>query len=360
MKKIFFTPGPSQLYPSVPLHIKNALKENIASISHRSKKFEEIFFHASSGIKKLLNIPESYHIFFVSSGTEAMERVIQNCVENNSYHFVNGSFSNRFFETAKELGKKPQKVEVSFGEGFDFKKINIPPETELICLTHNETSSGVMTPVAEITKLSKTNPNKLIAVDIVSSVPFVDLDYSLLDVVFFSVQKGFGLPAGLGVLIVSPRAIKKSQQLVNKGVSIGSYHSFLSLLQFAEKNQTPETPPVLEMYLLGKIIADMITIGIEKIRNQTEQKAKLIYNFFDSHSLFSPFVNDIQTRSQTVITVNVDTKQQEIRKYLEQKGYIVGTGYGKYKETQIRIANFPTHSLSDIKGLITKLKTKGK
>ena len=93
MKKIFFTPGPSQLYPTVISHIKNALKKNIMSISHRGKRFEELYETCASGIKKLLNIPQDYHIFFVASGTEAMERSIQNCVLKYSFHFVNGSFS---------------------------------------------------------------------------------------------------------------------------------------------------------------------------------------------------------------------------------------------------------------------------
>lgn len=356
MIKIFFTPGPSQLYPTVSKHLKNALTNNIASISHRDKSFEEIFQTTTSRIRGLLNIPNNYHIFFVSSGTEAMERTIQNCVEKNSYHFVNGSFSKRFFDTAKELQKHAQKTEVTIGEGFDFINVSIPQKTELICFTHNETSTGVMTPVKEIYKIRKKHPHTLIAVDIVSSVPYVDLQYPLLDVVFFSVQKGFGLPAGLGVMIVSPDALKKSEELVQKGISTGSYHSFSSLVTFAKKNQTPETPAVLEIYLLGKVIEDMQNIRLEEIRKQTEQKAKLIYDFFDNHKRFATFVKDKGVRSQTVIVANVGNKQKEIKKYLQEKGLIVGSGYGEYKDTQIRIANFPTHKITDVRRMIMLLK----
>ena len=70
-----------------------------------------------------------------------------------------------------------------------------------------------MIPAENIHKVAKQYPDKLIAVDAVSSAPYGDLDYRLLDIVFFSVQKLFGLPAGLGILIVSPRAIEKSEQL---------------------------------------------------------------------------------------------------------------------------------------------------
>ena len=155
MKKIFFTPGPSQLYPTVPKHITEGMQAYIGSISHRSTQFQEIYQELAQGLKSLLQIPEEYQIFIVGSGTEAMERTIQNCVEKYSLHFVNGSFAKRMFVIAQELGKKPEKIEVPIGEGFDFKKITIPKRTELICFTQNETSSGVMIPVSDIETIAK-------------------------------------------------------------------------------------------------------------------------------------------------------------------------------------------------------------
>src|SRR5579872_1015564 len=126
MKQTFFTPGPSQLYPTVDRHIKIALKNNFFSISHRSEWFQKIFREAVNELKILLTIPENYHIFFISSGTEAMERTIQNIVEKNSFHFVNGSFSTKWYEIAKELGKNVIKEEVDFGKGFLSTDPSIP------------------------------------------------------------------------------------------------------------------------------------------------------------------------------------------------------------------------------------------
>src|SRR5258706_11076525 len=100
MNKIYFTPGPSQLYPTVRKHIDEALAEDIGSISHRGKKFEELFSQTVTNLRMLLKVPQTRRIFFLSSGTEAMERVIENCVKKESFHFVNGSFSKRFFDTA--------------------------------------------------------------------------------------------------------------------------------------------------------------------------------------------------------------------------------------------------------------------
>lgn len=355
MKKIFFTPGPAELYPTTFKHFQKGFQTGVASLSHRSREFREIFQEVTTDLKKFLQIPDDYYVFFTGSGTEAIERTIQNCVEKYSLHFVNGAFSKRFYQSAIELGKKPSLIEATAGDGFDLQNLSIPKKIELVCLTHNESSTGVMTPVYEIELLSKKYPEKLFALDVVSSVPYVNVNYKLFDVVFFSVQKGFGLPAGMGVMIVSKRAVKKSKELVKKGISIGSYHGFPTLMSSAKKNETPETPPVLHMYVLKKVIKDMTKIGIEKIQKETDLKAKLLYEFLDSNKKFSAFVTNPKFRSKTIIVVDIQKAKGDIRKILADKGLLIGSGYGKNKNTQIRIANFPAHSVQDVKRLIKEL-----
>lgn len=160
-------------------------------------------------------------------------------------------------------------------------------------------------------------------------------------------QKGFGLPAGLSVLIVGANAIKKSS---------GTYHSFSSLSSFAEKNQTPETPNVLAIYLLGKVCCDMLKKGIKAIRKETDEKAEMLYNFAENNSIFKLFVKVEKFRSSTTIVFEVfDKTSDKIVSKLQRYGLIVGKGYGEFKEKHIRIANFPSHSMKDIKQLIKGL-----
>lgn len=355
MKKIFFTPGPSQLYPTVKKHIKNALSADIPSISHRGESFQKIYQNTQNNLRKLLKIPQTHKIFFLSSALEGMERIIENCVEKSSFHLINGAFSKKFFDIARLLGKKPVKVEVEQGEGFEFEKITIPKNTELICLTQNETSTGVWLPLPQVYKIKKKYPKTSIALDIVSSVPYTKVDFNFIDCAFFSVQKGFGLPAGLGVLIVSQALIEKSKKLVKKGISIGSYHSFLELSKKDEKFQTPETPNVLNIYLLGKVTQDLLRIGINKIRQETRQKAQFLYAFFDKHPLYKPFVKNPLFRSETVIVVKTGKETKKVIARLKDKGLIVGKGYGQFKEKHIRIANFPAHNLRDMKKIVKTL-----
>lgn len=356
MKQIFFTPGPSQMYPTLFGHIQTALEEYIPSISHRSEKFQTIFQETTDGLRNLLHLPKEYVIVFVASGTEAMERIVENTVEKKSFHFINGSFGKRWFETAVALKKEAKAYEVPFGEGFA-ESPHIEKDTELICFTHNETSSGVSIDPEFIYKVGRENPHALIAVDTVSSAPYVDLDYQKLDCVFFSVQKLFGLPAGLGVMILGPRAIQKADFLHKKGINIGSYHSFPHLVAWASKNQTLETPSVFHLYLLGKVVADMKRRGIQTIREEEEKKAQLVYDFFDKHPLYKPFVVKKEDRSITVIVVTLGEKTEAIKKKLKEQGLVVGGGYGPHKKTQIRIANFPAITKKDIQRFLKAITT---
>lgn len=352
MNKVFFTPGPTELYPEVKSYIEKALDENICSINHRSSEFMEIYRSVSLNLRQLMNIPGNYHIFFLSSATECMDRIIQNCVEKRSYHFVNGAFSERFYKTAVELNKDAGKITVEYGSGFDFTEIKITNDPELICFTQNETSTGVAVDPLEIYKIKDQFPDSLIAVDIVTSSPFVNLDYNRIDCAFFSVQKGFGLPAGLGVLIVNDNCLKKAEYLKSKNVSIGSYHNFISLLENEVKFQTTETPNVLGIYLLGKVSESLCKYGVDKMREETIIKSEILYDFFDSHSYLKPLVQNKPDRSKTIIEIDTGNKQKEIKKKLADSGIIVGSGYGKLKDTHIRIANFPMHKLSDVNKII--------
>lgn len=357
MEKIFFTPGPTQLYPEIKNYFDQAINENVCSINHRSNDFIQIYKSSVSELRKLLNIPDNNYIFFLSSATECMDRIIQNCVEERSFHFVNGAFAERFYRTAIELGKEAEKVEVYYGQSFDFKNIKITNRPELICITQNETSTGVAIDPQEIYKLKDKYPEALVAVDIVTSAPYVDLDFNKVDCAFFSVQKGFGLPAGLGVLIVNEKCMNKARSLKSKGISTGSYHNFISLHENAVKFQTTETPNVLVIYLLGRVSEYLNKYGIEKVRTETEEKAKLLYNFFDDHKIFKPSVENKSDRSQTIININVGDGQSVVKKRLAENGIIVGLGYGKLKDSQIRIANFPMHKIEDVKRIIEIFKT---
>ncbi len=354
MKKsrIYFTCGPTQLYKTVPKHIKALLQNNILSVSHRGQLFMDTYRELTVNLRQLLNIPSAYQIFYLSSSIESMERTLQNCVVKNSFHLTNGAFAEKYFNMSLVLGKKAINYSFLPVEKTNLDEIKIPATSEMICVTQNETSTGVALPMTEIYRLKSRYPKKLIALDIVSSVPCVGIDFSQLDLVFFSVQKAFGLPAGLSVLVVSPSAMEKSLSMEKKGISTGSYHSFSSLKKYADRNQTVATPNVFLLFLLNRVAADFLKYPLKKIRRETHQKAALLYTYFDKHPKYHPAVSAGRFRSVTTIVVNTGADTDKIIASLAKKGMIVSRGYGRNKKTQIRIANYPSHSMNKIKLLL--------
>ncbi|PLK45891.1 aminotransferase class V-fold PLP-dependent enzyme [Emticicia sp. TH156] len=357
MKNIYFTAGPAELYPRFEEFLKQAVEEQIGSISHRSGQFRKIYQHCVENLRVLMNIPETSGIFFTGSASEVWERILLNMVEHESFHLVNGSFSEKFYKYAGSLNKFAHKQEKPIGEGFSYAEVEVPEYAELICTTQNETSTGVQMREADIHKLKRSHQKKFIAVDMVSSAPIPELDLSLIDTAFFSVQKAFGLPAGLGVWIANEKCLEKSKKLAKlEGLHTGAHHTLPALWKNYETFETPATPNVLGIYLLGKVAEDMNRIGIDTIRKETDEKARKIYKYLETSSLCSIAVQNPEHRSRTVIVANTTKPSKLIIDTLKEKNMIIGSGYGPNKDTQIRISNFPSNTPEQVDNLLKELK----
>lgn len=357
MKNIYFTAGPAELNPKFEDFMRQAIDEQIGSISHRSGQFRKIYQHCIENLRVLMNIPASSGIFFTGSASEVWERILLNLVEHESFHLVNGSFSDKFHKYAVSAQKFAHKFEKPIGEGFSYGEIEVPEYAELICVTQNETSTGVQMREADIHKLKRSNQKRLMAVDMVSSAPIPELDLDLIDTAFFSVQKAFGLPAGLGVWIANEKCLEKAKRLAKYDcVTIGAHNNLPALWKNYETYETPATPNVLGIYLLGKVAEEMNKTGIEAIRKETDEKAKKIYKYIETSNIFSIAVKNPEHRSKTVIVADTKKSSKGIIESMKVKNMIIGSGYGPNKDTQIRISNFPSNTMEQIDMLLTALK----
>lgn len=345
--KRYFTPGPSQLFYTFEQHFKQALIEDIPSISHRSKAFIKVVEETTESLRELLQLPDDYYVFYLNSANEAWDRIIQNLVVHSSHHFANGSFSQKFYDFSIEHGMASSLT--SSGDGQKFTSLEIPEEAELIGIAKNETSVGFSFKEEEIKEIRSANPDKIIALDVVSAVPSLIIDFAQVDTAYFSVQKAFGLPAGLGVWIANERCIERSVKKSERQ-SVGSYRTLPNLKKFGTKHQTPETPNMLFIYLLGKIAQDMLDVGITKLRNDTIYKATILNQMIIDHPAMEHFVDSSEHRSKSTIVAKTAIADKLIEA-TSKKGLIIGSGYGVHKGDHIRIANFPSHSKESVEML---------
>jgi phosphoserine aminotransferase len=350
-KQVYFTVGPSAIYPNVDHWTKDFYEKGYASEYHRSSVFQYIYQHLDEQLRLLLNIPSTHAIFLLGSGSEIMERILQNCVSKSSFHFVNGAFSKKFYDYAKRIGLDAQKYEAdSFTDFYP----TVHPEAELICITHNETSTGIKTNEDYIHNVKKKNPKAILAIDTVSSAPFVDLDFNLIDMAFFSSQKAFGLPAGLGVWIVN-RNLAENLAVVNFSAKRSAHNTIGDLLKNYKTFQTPSTPNVLGIYLMGRVAQDMNLRGLSELKKEMRDKKVFLQSLFSINDWLGLSHNHANS-SDTVLCTNPLKPIDEVRSLLLKRSIICSDGYAENKNKQLRFSNFPANSWKDIDYLAQVLK----
>lgn len=351
----YFTVGPSQMHFDFEKYLKEALKKDIPSISHRSPQFTELYFSLTKNLLKIFKAPKDYSVVFLGSGTEFMERTIQNLSSRETLHFVGGAFAGRCAKFAQNAGRNVTVVQMEKDGSYDLDKIPKGANPELVFLTHSETSSGTMLPKKFIEEVIKLFPNAVFACDIVSSAPVSDIPVSKLDVIFFSVQKGFGLPAGLSVGLLSQRAIDQAKKLEDKQKGKNIFHSYVQMSEYAKLGKTKETPNVLLMFLLNKVLENYLKTGLSTLRAKIKKNHKLLSDTLLKITSLDFSQISPKWRSETVLVANTPNGSEGILGKLKKKGVTIATGYGKEKNEKIRIANFPQFSDTDIKNLIKRL-----
>jgi phosphoserine aminotransferase len=127
------------------------------------------------------------------------------------------------------------------------------------------------------------------------------------------------------------------------------------------KYQTPTTPNVMNIGGLGFVCqAFQKDFGSKaNLFAKTHQKAERLYNFFDHHPVLNPAVAKGKGRSESVIVVDGPEEYfADMHQRLAKEGIQVGKGYGGAKTRQIRIGNFPVHTISDVENLLGKIEKK--
>jgi phosphoserine aminotransferase len=348
---ISFYPGPSRVHDRIPAYVKEAYTNGIMSINHRSDDFIKISKKTISLLRQKLGVPSDYMVFFTSSATECWEIIAQSLITERSVHLFNGAFGQKWFEYTRRLHPDGA-VALAFDVNDELSpaSVAIKSDGDLICLTQNETSNGTQVSNAIIKQLRTTYPENLIAVDATSSMAGIRLGFKSADVWYASVQKCFGLPAGLGIMICSPLALERGRAIGEKN----HYNSLTFLISMMEKWQTSYTPNVLAIYLLMRVLEDGDSIAA--VEKKIIQRSQEWNAFLQARKRISHFVENEKVRSFTVVPVKGDEKTlSDIKKKARREGLLLGEGYGDFKPLTFRIANFPAIKDKEIRLLKTFL-----
>ena len=299
-----FYPGPSKVHPEALGFIQEAFSNGVVSINHRSERFEVLLKDTLQILHEKWNIPQDYTLYFISSATEAWEIVAQSLIKEKSLHLYNGAFGKKWAHYAHQIIPNAESFE--FGLNDDLKSVASTLSTndfDTICLVQSETSNGTGQKICRSD--FNLNEDAIIAVDATSTMGGINLPWLEADVWFASVQKCLGIPAGLGVLICSPKALERAAQL-NKKVH---YNDVLLMEENRKLFQTHYTPNVLSIYVLNKL-AHLLP-NLTEIDQQTTEKTKLLTEFFSQKNTFnlSFLVENPSVRLPTVFALQGEAIQ---------------------------------------------------
>lgn len=343
---ISFYPGPSRVYDYIPKYVKEAHASGILSMNHRSPEFMALMKKTVTLLKRKLSIPAGYTILFTSSATECWEIVAQSWIQRKSFHVYNGAFGQKWYDYTNKL--KAGATALPFGR----ETVLNPGQSvfegseNVICITQNETSNGTQVSNEIIRAIRKGSPEHLIAVDVTSSLAGIKLDFNAADIWLASVQKCFGLPAGLGIMICSPNAIARARSINNRQF----YNNVVLMADMMEKWQTSYTPNVLGIYLLMRTLGNVDPIAT--VHRTIESRYESWMKALSKQSAVHHLIANPAVRSLTVLALEADEKTiAAIKRSAAAKGFLLGDGYGDLKPTTIRIANFPALLGREVKSL---------
>ncbi len=342
MKKKLFIPGPVEVSADVFAAMSSPM------IGHRMPEYAQLHASVTGQLQTLLHTQEPVFLS-TSSAFGIMEGAVRNLVQKRCANFGNGAFSTKWHDVTKRCGLEADLFSAEWGQPITPELVDealASGKYDAITLVHNETSTGVMSPLASIAEVMKKYPDVSFIVDTVSSMTAVPIDFSALglDVCLAGVQKAFGLPPGLAVCAVSRKALNKAKTTPNRGY----YFDFEEFETNDLKHNTPSTPCISLIYGMDLQLKKMFIEGLQNRYERHARMAQMTRDWARSQG-FEIFAAEGYT-SQTLTSVlnSRDVDLEEIKKQAGERGFAMDNGYGKIKNKTFRIPHMADMAPADM------------
>jgi len=265
-RNFLFVPGPT----NIPDRVQRAMI--VAMEDHRSSRFPDLSMSVLSDLKKVFKTDEGQVFIFPSSGTGAWEAALTNTLSPGNKVLASsfGQFSYLWIDMAQRLGFDVEIQEVEWGEGVplawteELLRADSKHEIKAILACHNETATGVTSDIAGLRRvMDDVGHPALLCVDAVSSLASIDfrMDEWRVDLAVSGSQKGLMLPAGLGILAVSPKALEATKTAKSKRC----YFDLADMIATNSSGYFPYTPALPMLYGLREALDIIFEEGLEDV-----------------------------------------------------------------------------------------------
>lgn len=349
-----FGSGPSKVRPEQLLALTHA-NPSLVGTSHRKPPVKNLVAAIKTKMKELLAIPGDYEVIMGNGGASFVWDMIScSVIDKHSHHIVNGEFSSKSAASARKNTLPITVTTTDYSAGAGPKQADISAlassAADTICLTHNETSTGV----SINSFLPQPLEHTLCCIDGTSAASALPVHWPTTDLYYFSPQKNFGSDGGLWLAVASPRLVNRLHQIAQEKRWIPDSLSLKLALENSQQNQTLNTPPVLNLLMINDQLDYFLTQGgKEWVESRSYTSSALLYAWAENSSFCTPFVKDPELRSPVVVTIDFTESIDalKIAARLRQNSIVDVEPYRKLGRNQLRIATFASIDPEDVQKL---------
>lgn len=343
---------PPRLFIPGPVEVEDEILAELAKpmIGHRAPEIGELIGAIRPMAEKFFRTTNPVYLL-TNSGTGAMEAAAINCIRKKVLACVNGAFSQRFANICVSNRYEVERLEVDWGKAIKPEMVKNALEKggfDAVTVVHNETSTGVMSPLEDIATAVAEFDDVVLLVDAVTSAAAVPIECGKypIDVLVTGSQKALALPPGIALLTASPRAMERAQEKEHRG----TYFDLLKIHDSWKKDQTPNTPAV-PMFRALKRRLEIILADEDAWYGSMREKAEFTRSW--ARERFALFPEEgYESISLTCIENTRGISVADLNKFLRERGVMLSNGYKALKEKTFRIGHMGANDLEQHRQLL--------
>jgi len=347
----FFLPGPSYVTEAV----RQAMTRPM--MGHRSPPFRALYESLARRLPAVFRTAGEVMIA-TGSSTLVMESAVVSTAAESVLNLTCGAFSERWHAISRAAGKAADQVAVPWGQAVDpdlVRRALRRKRYDAVTLVHNETSTGVMSPLAEIARAVREESEAILLVDTVSSLGGapVETDDWGIDVVLAGTQKAIALPPGIALFTLSARAAERAAAVARRGF-------YTDLLRYRDKHReggfitTPAIPLIYALDVQLDVILSERFAGAEGIEARWARHARLAEQtagWAAARGCDYPSAAGARSLTVSCLRPPAGVAAPDLVQRLAGRGFTLGGGYGDWKGSTFRIGHMGEVRESDLDGL---------
>lgn len=350
----FFLPGPTEVHPDL-LHVMTR-----PMIAHRGPDMVALLKNVEQPLQRLFRT-ERRVLIGTCAATGFMEMAVRSGVRHSALSLVGGAFGERFAGIVRACGREVVRLDVPLGETVEPDMLRDAlrrSDVDAVTLVHSETSTGALAPLEQLAAVVKDFDDVMLLVDAVTSMAGspVETDSWKLDFVFTGSQKALALPPGLALAVASEGMLERAKSVPERG----AYFDVIAFDEAAANYQPTNTPALSLLYALDTQLARIEAEGgVEARWRRHEAMRCAVEDWIGAKggALGFSYLPRADRRSWTVSCLKAPREQhgRQLVKAVQQRGWTLGTGYGKLKESTIRIGHMGDHAPDRVRELLAVL-----